>query len=110
MNRNYFESNSFGFDQPLQYSINHQPPIIQEDLNLKLNINELMIEQRNELLNTVRSLCEMKLQQKQAANLSINITEPSRRLNSFCYDDDNDYDYKESTIPLNLNQFPNTFV
>nr|GEY53746.1 reverse transcriptase domain-containing protein [Tanacetum cinerariifolium] len=60
-----------------------------------------MIEKRNELFNTIQSLCEMKLQQEQAANLSINITEPSRRLNSFCYDDDDDYDYKESTIPLN---------
>nr|GEW41833.1 zinc finger, CCHC-type [Tanacetum cinerariifolium] len=32
-----------------------------------------------------------------AANLSIYTTEPSRRFNSFCYDDD---DYGESTIPL----------
>nr|GEW81431.1 hypothetical protein [Tanacetum cinerariifolium] len=28
-------------------------------------------------------------------------TEPSRCLNSFCYDDDDNYDYKESTITLN---------
>nr|GEW98807.1 hypothetical protein [Tanacetum cinerariifolium] len=26
--------------------------------------------------------------------------EPSRRFNSFCYDDDDDYDYEDSTIPL----------
>nr|GEU42078.1 hypothetical protein [Tanacetum cinerariifolium] len=35
---------------------------------------------------------------EQVANLSII---SSQRLNSFCYDDDDDYDYKESTIPLN---------
>nr|GEW88987.1 hypothetical protein [Tanacetum cinerariifolium] len=36
--------------------------------------------------------------QTHAANLSTYTTEPSRRFNSFCYDDD---DYDESTIPLN---------
>ncbi|GJS83209.1 hypothetical protein Tco_0749750, partial [Tanacetum coccineum] len=35
---------------------------------------------------------------EQVANLS---TYPSQRFKSFCYDDDDDYDYKESTIPLN---------
>nr|GEV31631.1 hypothetical protein [Tanacetum cinerariifolium] len=35
------------------------------------------------------------------SNLSTHTTEPLRRLNSFCYNDDKDYDYKESTIPLN---------
>nr|GEV73355.1 hypothetical protein [Tanacetum cinerariifolium] len=36
-----------------------------------------------------------------AANLNAYSTEPSRRFNSFCFDDDYDYDYEESTIPLN---------
>nr|GEW70516.1 putative reverse transcriptase domain-containing protein [Tanacetum cinerariifolium] len=94
MNRNYFEPNSSGFNQPPRYSINHQPPIIQEDLNLKLNINELMIESRNELLNTVRSLCEMVIQQEQAANLSTHTPEPLQCFNPICYDDDEDYDYR----------------
>ncbi|GJU23851.1 hypothetical protein Tco_1157193 [Tanacetum coccineum] len=35
---------------------------------------------------------------EQVANLS---TYPSQRFKSFCYDDDDDYDYEESTIPLN---------
>ncbi|GKD72687.1 hypothetical protein Tco_1330969, partial [Tanacetum coccineum] len=34
----------------------------------------------------------------QVANLS---TYPSQHFKSFCYDDDDDYDYMESTIPLN---------
>nr|GEX07235.1 hypothetical protein [Tanacetum cinerariifolium] len=36
-----------------------------------------------------------------AANLSTHTTEPLRRFNSICYDDDDDYDDEESTIPLN---------
>ncbi|GKE65725.1 hypothetical protein Tco_1519886, partial [Tanacetum coccineum] len=35
---------------------------------------------------------------EQVANLS---TYPSQRFKSFCYDDDDDYDYEENTIPLN---------
>ncbi|GJV60315.1 hypothetical protein Tco_1466415 [Tanacetum coccineum] len=35
---------------------------------------------------------------EQVANLS---TYPSQRFNSFCYDDDDDYDYEKSTVPLN---------
>ncbi|GJY72752.1 hypothetical protein Tco_0477183 [Tanacetum coccineum] len=34
---------------------------------------------------------------EQVANLS---TYPSQRFKSFCYDDDDDYDYEESSIPL----------
>ncbi|GJS38475.1 hypothetical protein Tco_0563518 [Tanacetum coccineum] len=42
---------------------------------------------------------------EQVVNLS---TYPSQRSKSFCYDDDDDYDYKESTIPLNeiISQIP----
>nr|GEU92224.1 hypothetical protein [Tanacetum cinerariifolium] len=61
MNQNVFEPNHFGFDQPPRYSIDHQPLIIQEDLNHKL-----------------------------AANLSTHTFEHSRHFNSFCYDDDDD--------------------
>nr|GEX32931.1 hypothetical protein [Tanacetum cinerariifolium] len=93
MNQTYFElnpcydSNSFGFDQPPQYSIDHQPPIIQQDLNLKLISDELMIEQRNELLKTLQSSY------------------------SICFDDD-DVDDKEITIPLCdiISQLPPSIV
>nr|GEV31513.1 hypothetical protein [Tanacetum cinerariifolium] len=46
-----------------------------------------------------------------AAKLSTHTTKPSRRLNSFYYDDD-DYDYEESTIPLSeiASQIPPSIV
>nr|GEV01227.1 hypothetical protein [Tanacetum cinerariifolium] len=39
---------------------------------------------------------------------STHTLEPLRHFNSFCYDDDDDYDYEESTIPLNetISQIP----
>nr|GEV94462.1 hypothetical protein [Tanacetum cinerariifolium] len=58
-----------------------------------------MIEQRNKLFKAMQSMFEEYRQRDQAAKLSTHTTEPSRRLNSFYYDDD-DYDYEESTIPL----------
>nr|GEX15319.1 hypothetical protein [Tanacetum cinerariifolium] len=64
MNRNYIEPNSSGFDQPPQYSINHQPLIIQEYLNLKLISDELMIEQRNELFIAMKCMFEEYRQQE----------------------------------------------
>ncbi|GKB23372.1 hypothetical protein Tco_0862773 [Tanacetum coccineum] len=89
-NQNFYEpnlcynSNSSGFDQPPQYSIDHQPQSIQEDLNQqRMNdvhnewINNDMIESRNELLKTMQSLGEML--REQAANLSTHTPEPSRR-------------------------------
>ncbi|GKE72296.1 hypothetical protein Tco_1534337, partial [Tanacetum coccineum] len=46
---------------------------------------------------------------EQVANLS---TYPSQRFQSFCYDDDEDYDYEESTIPLNeiVSQIPSSIA
>ncbi|GJT97773.1 hypothetical protein Tco_1093291 [Tanacetum coccineum] len=116
-NQNFYEpnlcynSNSSGFDQPPQFSIDHQP---QEDLNQQ-RMNDVhnewikshndMIESRNELLKTMQSLGEMLRQREHAANLSTHTPEPSRRFNSICYDDDDD---DESTIPLNeiISQIP----
>nr|GEU71782.1 hypothetical protein [Tanacetum cinerariifolium] len=51
-------------------------------------------------------------QLKQAVNLSAYSIEPSRWFNSFCCDDDDDYDYEESTIPLNeiVSQIPSSIV
>nr|GEY59414.1 hypothetical protein [Tanacetum cinerariifolium] len=53
----------------------------------------------------------MVIQGEQEANLSTHTPEPSRRFNYICYDDD-DYYYKESTIPLNeINyQIPSSIV
>ncbi|GJR76596.1 hypothetical protein Tco_0088961 [Tanacetum coccineum] len=67
-NQNFYEpnlcynSNSSGFDQPPQYSINHQPQSIQEDLNQ---------QRMNDVLKAVQSLVEKLRQQEQAANLKI---------------------------------------
>ncbi|GJR66691.1 hypothetical protein Tco_0012756 [Tanacetum coccineum] len=49
-----YDSNSYGFDQPPRYSIDHQPQSIQEDLNQQmmndvLNKWDDMIESKNEL-------------------------------------------------------------
>nr|GEV66427.1 hypothetical protein [Tanacetum cinerariifolium] len=65
---------------PLQYSIDHQPQSIQEDLN-EQRMNDVhnkcikshndMIELRNELLKTMQSLGEMLHQREQAANLTM---------------------------------------
>nr|GEY88292.1 hypothetical protein [Tanacetum cinerariifolium] len=41
-------------------------------------------------------------QREQTAKLSTHTLEPLRCFNIICYDDDDDYDYKESTIPLNI--------
>nr|GEW81432.1 hypothetical protein [Tanacetum cinerariifolium] len=60
-----------------------------------------MIDQRNELYKAMQSMFEEYHQREHAANLSTHTTKPSRCLNSFCYDDDDNYDYKESTITLN---------
>ncbi|GJS27238.1 hypothetical protein Tco_0487858 [Tanacetum coccineum] len=111
-NQNFYEPNLFynsnysGFDQTPQYSIDHQPQSIQEDLNQQRMNDECikshndMIESRNELLKTMQSLGEMLLEH--AANLSTHTPEPSRRFNSICDDDE------ESTIPLNeiISQLP----
>ncbi|GKE59392.1 hypothetical protein Tco_1498577, partial [Tanacetum coccineum] len=104
-NQNFYEPNLCcencrgpheNFNQPPQYSIDHQPRNIQEDLN----------QQRiNDVLKAIQSLVEKLRQQEQAANLSTHTPEPSRRFN-FIYDDDDDDE--ESTIPLSeiISQLP----
>nr|GEZ60041.1 hypothetical protein [Tanacetum cinerariifolium]GEZ63328.1 hypothetical protein [Tanacetum cinerariifolium] len=106
MNQDY----SPGFDQPqpLQCSVIHQPPqelSIQEMEDLKQQYldelkrlsnleyrDEIKIAELTENLNGMSIEIRKKeklLQQEQWAYLS---THPSKRLTSFCYDDDDDYD------------------
>ncbi|GKE43637.1 hypothetical protein Tco_1470921, partial [Tanacetum coccineum] len=99
MNQNHFKHNYnySGFDQPPQYSINHQ-----EDLN-RQRISDVhdgwdkLEESYNEIFNMVRSFCEMVIQRKQAANISTHTPEPSRHFDFTCDDDDDDEEY---SIPL----------
>ncbi|GJZ93733.1 hypothetical protein Tco_0665936 [Tanacetum coccineum] len=101
-NQNYFESNpcynpnSYGFDQPTQTSIDHQPP-------KEMSVRELLLQEK--LHKALQAVCEKLNQQEQAANVSTYTPEPSRRFN-FIYDDDDDDE--ESTIPLNeiISQIP----
>nr|GEX57993.1 hypothetical protein [Tanacetum cinerariifolium] len=57
-------------------------------------------ETLKELFKDMKSMFEEYRQREQAAKLSTHTPEPSRRFNPICYDDDDDYDYKESIIPL----------
>ncbi|GKC35040.1 hypothetical protein Tco_1047424 [Tanacetum coccineum] len=66
---------------------------LSNDLQIKDYCNEKIdIHFRRECESMIDDLNE------QVANL---ITYPSQCFKSFCYDDDDDYDYEESTIPLN---------
>nr|GFB29815.1 hypothetical protein [Tanacetum cinerariifolium] len=111
MNQDSYNSNPFGFDQPQppQSPVIHQPPqelSIQEMEVLKQQYldklkrlsnleyrDEIKIVELTENLNGMSIEIRKKeklLQQEQWAYLS---THPSKRLTSFCYDDDdNNYD------------------
>nr|GEX23971.1 hypothetical protein [Tanacetum cinerariifolium] len=134
MNQNFYEpymcsnsiSSHFDQSQPPQFPVIHQPPqemSIQEMKDLKkqyLDEMKLLInsEYRDEIKidglkgnfnsMTIEINKKEKLQQlEQVANLS---TYPSKRFNSFCYDDDDDEDYTvviTSDFPItdSLNQF-----
>ncbi|GKD54875.1 hypothetical protein Tco_1288262 [Tanacetum coccineum] len=92
MNQIHFEHNSnySGFDQPPQYSINHQEDLNQQRISDVHVIWDKLEESNNEILNMVRSFCEMVIQRKQAANISTHTLEPSRHFNFTCDDDDDD--------------------
>nr|GFA56006.1 hypothetical protein [Tanacetum cinerariifolium] len=64
-----YSSNSFGFDQPSYYSIDHQEDLNQQRMN---DVHNIWIESRNELLNTMQSLCEMILQREQESTITLN--------------------------------------
>ncbi|GJY01137.1 hypothetical protein Tco_0359289 [Tanacetum coccineum] len=71
MNQNHFKHNSnySGFDQPPQYSIDHQEDLNQQKISDVHDRWDKIDESQNELLNMMQSFCEMVIQQKQAANI-----------------------------------------
>ncbi|GKA70190.1 hypothetical protein Tco_0776254 [Tanacetum coccineum] len=71
MNLNHIEHNSnyFGFDQPPQYSINHQEDLNQQGISDVHDKWDKLEESQNELLNMIQSFCEKFLQQKQTASI-----------------------------------------
>ncbi|GJZ19114.1 hypothetical protein Tco_0555704 [Tanacetum coccineum] len=75
MNQNYFEPNPIynssysGFDQPPQYSINHQEDLNQQRISDVHNGWDKIDELQNELLQMIQSFCEKFLQQKQASSI-----------------------------------------
>ncbi|GKC80504.1 hypothetical protein Tco_1131278 [Tanacetum coccineum] len=89
---------------PLQeMSIQDMEDLKQHYLDEMLSLsNDLQIKDyRNEKIDIrFRRECESMIGElkEQVANLS---TYPSQCFKSFCYDDDDDYDYEKSTIPLN---------
>ncbi|GKA14168.1 hypothetical protein Tco_0693814 [Tanacetum coccineum] len=105
MNQNYFEHNSnyFGFDQPPQYSINHQEDLNQQGMNDMHDRWDNMIKSGNKLIQFFGEMLRL-----QAANISTHTPEPSRHFNSF-YDD---VDYEESTIPSSeiVSQIPPSII
>ncbi|GJT12150.1 hypothetical protein Tco_0859192 [Tanacetum coccineum] len=79
---------------------------IKDYQNEKIDIHfrrecESMIDELNGKFNGISIEINKKKELQyleQVANLT---TSPSQRFKSFCYDDDDDYDYKDITIPLN---------
>nr|GEV67422.1 hypothetical protein [Tanacetum cinerariifolium] len=112
MNQNFYNSNSPGFDQPQppQSPVIHQPPQEMEDLKqryldeMKRLINseyrdEIKIYELKQNFNGMSIEINKKeklLQLEQWANLSIY---PSKRFNSFCYDDDDEEDNTIAVTP-----------
>nr|GEX01815.1 hypothetical protein [Tanacetum cinerariifolium] len=117
MNQDSYNSNSLDFDQPQppQSLVIHQPPqelSIQEMEDLKQRYldklkhlsnleyhDEVKIAELMENFNGMSIKIQKKeklLQQEQWAYLS---THPSKRLRSFCFDDDDDEDYTSAITP-----------
>nr|GEX21765.1 reverse transcriptase domain-containing protein [Tanacetum cinerariifolium] len=117
MNQDSYNSNSLNFDQtqPPQSPVIHQPAqelSIQEMEDLKQQYldelkrlsnlkyrDEIKIAELKENFNGMSIEIQKKeklLQQEQWAYLN---THPLKRLNSFCYDDDDDEDYTSTITP-----------
>nr|GEV09451.1 hypothetical protein [Tanacetum cinerariifolium] len=112
MNQNYFEPNPCydfnysSFDQPPQYTIDHQPDEGISKSDIVFEEIKMMFQQLMERLNEEN---QAKIEEM---NQVTHTSEPSRRFNSICYDDDDEYDYEESTIPLSdiISQIPLSIV
>ncbi|GKC22791.1 hypothetical protein Tco_1024941 [Tanacetum coccineum] len=69
MNQNYFKPNYSSFDQPSQYSINHQEDLNQQRISNIHNGWDKIDELQNELFQMIQSFCEKFFQQKQASSI-----------------------------------------
>nr|GEZ59881.1 hypothetical protein [Tanacetum cinerariifolium] len=108
MNQNNFEPNLFydskyfGFDQPLEYTIDHQPDEGMSKSDMIFEEIKMMIQQLMERLN------EENRAKIEEMNQFTHTFEPSSCFKSICYDDDDNDDDEESTIPLSdiISQLP----
>ncbi|GKC58319.1 hypothetical protein Tco_1085917, partial [Tanacetum coccineum] len=80
---------------PGRVFINHPEDLNQQRISDVHDGWDKLEESHNEILNMVRSFCEMVIQRKQAANVSTYTSESSQRYN---YEDDDDDE--EYSIPL----------
>nr|GEY59052.1 hypothetical protein [Tanacetum cinerariifolium] len=117
MNQNFYNYNSFGFDQfqPSQFPVIHQPPQemnIQELEDLKqqyfdgmkhlINLkyhDEIKIDELKGNFNSMSIEINKKEKLQQLKHVSNLSTYPSKHFNSFCYDDDDDEDYNIAVTP-----------
>nr|GEZ31057.1 hypothetical protein [Tanacetum cinerariifolium] len=85
-------------------SVNHDVCLSKSDILFE-EIN-MMFQQLMEGLNEEN---QAKIEEM---NQVTHTSEPSRRFNTICYDDDDDYDYEENTIPLSdiISQIPPSIV
>nr|GFB04088.1 hypothetical protein [Tanacetum cinerariifolium] len=118
MNQNFYNSNSSGFDQsqPPQSPVIHQPPqkmSIQEMEDLKQQYfdemkhlinseyrDEIKIDELKGNFNSMSIEINKKEKLLQLEELAYLSTYPSKRLNSFSYDDDYDEDYTIAITPI----------
>ncbi|GJV78666.1 hypothetical protein Tco_1514536 [Tanacetum coccineum] len=118
LNQNFYNSNSFGFDQsqPPQFPVIHQPPqemSIQDMEDLK----QQYLDEMKSLINTkdyrdekidikINELKEnfngisIEINKKKKLQQLEQVASPSQFFNSFCYDDDDDDDDEEYTTTI----------
>ncbi|GJW98132.1 hypothetical protein Tco_0179940 [Tanacetum coccineum] len=98
----------FWFDNPAVF-INHPEDLNQQRISDVHVIWDKLEESHNEILNMVRSFCEMVIQRKQAANISTHTPEPFETFFLTCdVDDDDEGVPEDSSIMGNeeLNTIP----